>query len=146
MIIKPLKFILTPIFLALLFVPALGYADLMGKDLLEDCEVKLKLEKATDDSKISPADAFQAGACTGYIKGFDDMEILYASILAGPNGSEKEVQKFSLYCLPDKTTNIQMTSVVVKYLKSHAKELNESASIAVAKAFRDSYPCPKTPK
>lgn len=136
--------IIKSLFSLLLFcLPALSYADLTGKDILDDCQVKLKVEKTNLETKIPPADAFQAGACTGYIKGFDDMAILYASILAGPDASEKEAQKYSLYCLPDKTTNVEMASVVIKYLKAHPKELGDSASIVVAKAFRDSFPCPK---
>lgn len=143
MITTYIKFTSTTLLAFLLFAPSLSRADLTGRDLLDDCQIKLQVEKTVATEKITPADAFQAGACTGYIKGFDDMEILYASILAGPDGTEKDAQKYSLYCLPDKTTNVQMASAVVKYIKSHPKELDDSASIVAAKAFRDAYPCPK---
>lgn len=130
--------------LSFVFLPALSRAELSAKDLLGDCEVKIRLEEAKANVTIDSTDAFRAGACTGYIKGFDDMEIIYASIIAGPSSNEKEVQKYSLYCLPAGTSNTQMTKVVVNYIKSNPKEFDNAASLAAGKALRLAFPCPKT--
>lgn len=123
--------------------PAIVYANLTGKDLLENCEVKLKLSEKKPTESVNSTEAFQAGACTGYIKGFDDMEIIYASIIAGPSSNEADVKKYSLYCLPTGTTNLQMATIIVKYIKDHPAELNDDASLAAAKAFREAFACPK---
>jgi len=133
--------------LSLALSPTWCRAELTGKDLLGDCEVKIHLEETKTKTPVDSTDAFRAGACTGYIKGFDDMEIIYASIIAGPSSNEKDVKKYSLYCLPVGASNSQMTKVVVNYIKSHPEELSDAASLAVGKALRDSFPCPKeTPK
>lgn len=137
-----LTFYMIP-FLFFLGLCRFSYADLVGKDLLENCEAKVKIDESKSNALINPSDAFQAGACTGYIKGFDDLEIIYASILAGPKAQEKDVKKYSLYCLTTGTTNVQLAKAIINYLKNHPTELNENASIVVAKAFRASFPCPK---
>lgn len=144
MIKKSIKFSATcASFLCLLMIPGLSHADLTGKDILEDCQVKLKVQDAKSENMPS-SEAFQAGACTGYIKGIDDMEIIYASIIAGPSASEKEVKKYSLYCLPMGTTNNQMANIIVKYVKDHPDEMNTDANVVVVKAFRAAFPCPKS--
>lgn len=138
-----IKFIGSVIFFCLLTNPTISYANLTGKDLLENCEVKIKLNDRKANETVDPTDAFQMGACTGYIKGFDDMEIIYASIIAGPSSSEADVKKYSLYCLPTGTTNVQMANIIVKFIKNHPEELNDDASLAAAKALREAFPCPK---
>lgn len=127
--------------IAMLVIPSLTYADLTGKDLLKDCQVNLHIVQNNNSTPISTKEAFQEGACTGYIKGFDDMEIIYASLIAGPNSNGKEVKKYSLYCLPKGTTNVQMAKVIVSYLLSHPEVLSNSADLSVAKALRLAYPC-----
>jgi hypothetical protein len=145
MINKSIKFSALSFSLLFLFIPSLSHANLTGKDILEDCQVKIK-QQASKAETIPSSEAFQVGACTGYIKGLDDMEIIYASIIAGPSGSEKEVKKYSLYCLPAGTTNNQMAHVIVNYIKDHPDELTADANIVAVKAFRNAFPCPKSEK
>jgi hypothetical protein len=125
----------------MLLIPSICHADLTGKDLLEDCQVNLHLAQIHSTAAITVKEAFQEGACTGYIKGFDDMEIIYASIIAGPSANEKDIKKYSLYCLPKGTTNVQMAKVIVNYLLKHPEVLSNSADLSVAKALRTAYPC-----
>lgn len=139
MSLKALKLTSIPL---LCLIYNLSYADLSAKDLLEDCQVSLKMEDSKA-GKMTPEQAFQRGACAGYIKGFDDMEIIYSSILAGPDGTENDVKKYSLYCLPQGTKSAQMVQVIINYLTKHPDQLNDPANLAVARAFRDHFPCKK---
>jgi hypothetical protein len=139
MSLKALKLTFIPLFC---LISNLSYADLSAKDLLEDCQVSQKLEDSKA-GKMTTEQAFQRGACAGYIKGFDDMEIIYSSILAGPNGTENDIKKYSLYCLPKGTKSMQMVQVIIDYLQKHPTQLNDPANLAVARAFRDHFPCKK---
>lgn len=136
---KALKLTAIPL---ICLISNLSYADLRAKDLLEDCKISHKVEDSKA-AKMTPEQAFQRGACAGYIKGFDDMEIIYSSILAGPDGTENDVKKYSLYCLPKGTKSAQMVQVIIDYLTKHPEQLNDPANLAVARAFRDHFPCKK---
>lgn len=139
------------LFLISALLSSFTYADLTGKDVLDDCKVKIRvaeeIEKTTDKNPIPATDAFQAGACTGYLKGLEDMQVIYAAILANPSSTDSEevLKKYFIFCLPDGVTNTDIAKAIVKYLEKNKEQQKSLASFATAEALRVAYPC-KRPK
>lgn len=127
--------------MALLLIPSVSFADLSGKQLQEDCKLVIGESPAppkNHDKEIEQN--FRAGACTGYLKGLDDMHMVYAAVVARYHKSDNP-RAFFLYCIPYKIHNEQLAKVVVDYIKKHPEELKSPASVAAVKALRNAFPC-----
>jgi hypothetical protein len=45
------------------------------------------------------------------------------------------------HCRPTKVTNGQLSDIVFKYLKDHPEKLHENASLVIAMAYIEAFPC-----
>lgn len=94
-----------------------------GNELLNDCKQFLK--------EGSDFNAFEAGKCTGFVKGVSNTVYFYNSVL----------KKDEMFCEPSGVTNGQRARIVVKYLEDNPKLLNEPDIVLTWKALMDAYPC-----
>jgi len=93
-------------------------AFLTGNDLYADCE------------KLSPK-------CMGYIMGVVDLRQLIDKYSGGVD--------FIKYCLPDNSTDKQISLVYENYYKKHPEQGATMASFLVTVALTEAFPCP-TPR
>ncbi|EKT4466791.1 hypothetical protein QEL93_002193 [Pseudomonas putida] len=94
-----------------------------GNELLSNCK-----QFISDDRGFN---AFQAGECTGLIRGVSNTVYFYSEVL-------KSDDKF---CVPDGVKNGQLARIVVKYLEDNPKILNDPDIALIWKALMDAYPC-----
>lgn len=112
-------------FLAILFAGLLGIGSpaeaakfgvgITGSDLLEICE--------NGQMNGQNRDEYSGGLCLGFIIGVLDINF-----------------DTRLYCL-EKSTNKQISMIVVKWMKTHPEELHFSAKWIVSKALFNIFPC-----
>jgi Rap1a immunity proteins len=74
-------------------------------------------------------------ACSGYIAGVFDSEVLLANSVQ---------PRSKLACFPDGVTAGQTIDVVRKYLKDHPENRHHSAVSITMRAFLEAFPCPST--
>jgi hypothetical protein len=46
-------------------------------------------------------------------------------------------------CPPEQTTTLQLIQSFVRYARAHRSELGDNAVVAVFRALREAYPCPR---
>jgi len=98
----------------------------------------------------------RVGWCVGYLQAVMDAgqlrEAEFARFsqsgvtLSGPEKERQTTVRFirGFYCIPGNATILQMSRVVVKYLRDHPERLHEIPGILVHAALHDAFPCPAT--
>ncbi len=56
---------------------------------------------------------------------------------------DKKIAESQVYCIPASVNLGQIVRDVVKYMESNSKSMQEQASIGVARALNQAYPCGK---
>lgn len=92
----------------------------------------------TDIQKTKPTlkTAFQAGVCSGFLEGVDQMKYLY-------EGSPFLFKRSDLwfYCKPAAVTNGQRNLVFLTYLRKHPEELHKEGVVLAVESFAEAWPC-----
>jgi len=104
-----------------------------GNSLLTKCSLTVRL---LDGEKLSTSDALESTFCTGYITGSHDTDYMVQML--------EEHEKITLMkhsCPPSNASTGQVVRIVVKYLRDNPERLNLPASVLVADAVRNSFPC-----
>ena len=117
------------ILLLLLSAPVVAAAaeDTTGNKMLTTCQTVVDLM----DGRKTTGTTADAGVCMGYLSGVRDMDIIYGT-----------VNKSQSICVGE-ATPIELARAVVKYFKSHTKELNSHPSYSIPRALISAYPCQK---
>lgn len=87
------------------------------------------LTQAADGEK--DFDRSQAGMCIGFIEG----------VLSTTDFFRENLTSEARLCPPRNTTNVQLSRVIVKYLKDNPAKLNQGKTGLVWLAIKDAYPC-----
>jgi hypothetical protein len=97
-----------------------GYAqsNMNGEELLNFCEGNVSPKKTVVDPKTD---------CGIYIR----------SVIA----TERMLGTKVLKCAPQGITNIELSDLVVDYLKAHPNESEKPAATMIREAVEDKYPC-----
>ena len=103
-----------------------------GNQLLEYCS---KAENFLQNGSKYQADR-EIMSCLSRVDGFKD-GILVSHIMYNPN---KET-KMKGICIPNNVNTIQLTSVIVKWLKDNPKDRHSDAVIVMMFALESAYPC-----
>lgn len=75
--------------------------------------------------------------CQGFLEGFRDaMDVA--------TRSNTSVGAFNLVCLPETVTTADLASAYVRWGEANGKKGDESASMGVYRAWRETWPCAKT--
>ena len=89
------------------------------------------LTQCEDMTDKSSSSAFMRGACIGYvvgvIRGFG-----YADALAGQN---------PIYCIPEEATNIQLASILIKFIKNHPEKAHLETADLEIQSLMYAFPC-----
>ena len=119
-----MRVFLALIFSILLLFPAPASAALLtGSYLLQMCEMK------PDGSEVTKGGH---AVCQAYISGVLDYHRFLQSLDVAPSIK---------ICIPPKTTLYQVQKVVLGYLRKNAQHDDFIASLAVATAINQRYPC-----
>ena len=122
-------------FVALLFTSLHAHGQFSGTEMLQNCQ---QAERVLDSPTGVPSHANmqQAGRCFGFMTGLEQgIEIG----LGAAGGTDAR----SLFCVPQKVTYEQRLRVALLWLRNHPERLHEEASLLIATAFRDAFPCGK---
>lgn len=98
-----------------------------GRDLLNSCN------DAVYNWNTSNAVGFNTGECFGYLSGINDYIVINAVILPKQNKMP--------YCVPSNLSDMQIASIVVKYLNNNSQSQRLPAVVEVVSALRQTYPC-----
>lgn len=112
-------------FLLMLLNPLTSYSNqnLDGMSLFSSCVSVTTLP----NGKYLEANAYDAGYCTGIIRGV-------SSFMGEASGT----------CMPNPTSGIQIAQVVVEYLQANAAEsFHANDAMLVARAIQDKWACTK---
>lgn len=113
-------------------------ARLSGTEMLQDCE---QAERGAQylarpsGSAPSKADVQQAERCLYFLIGLQN-GIIIGEVAASAKG---------FFCPSPEVTYDQYLRVALLWLRNHPERLHEEASALIAIAFRDAFPCPKSP-
>jgi hypothetical protein len=116
-----------------------------GLELLTACQ-EFVLPSARQ-SHESPSDHYyNSGECDGYINGVNEMHNFMAFKAANVKDLkdpeyDSKVRTHYLYCLPEKTKNLQAAKVVIRYLQENPDKLKFAPSLLILGAFEKYFPC-----
>ena len=77
---------------------------------------------------------YEGGHCFGMIEAYLQLS------------SQLSPRYFPAHCIPEAVTFGQMAKVVVRYLDQHPEQLHLMATLVIAKATHDGFPCRATVK
>lgn len=100
-------------------------ASLKGRDVVPD--------NVNGSWKLATAMA----GCQGFLEGFRDA-------MSVATRSNTSVGAFNLVCLPDTVTTVDLATAYVRWGDANVKKGDESASMGVYRAWRETWPCAKT--
>ncbi|HDZ3753193.1 Rap1a/Tai family immunity protein [Vibrio cholerae] len=120
-------------FIALISAPAT--AKVTGNDLLYQCGPVETLVSG-QASKLSDKESSQAEICLARIDGYKD-GILLGHWAYGTLGTAAEKG----VCIPDGANAVQLTSVIVKFLRKNPERRHNDAYIEMMAALISAYPC-----
>lgn len=112
-------FILVLVGVAGFATPKFSDAGLSGYDILKNCE--LFLDEKLRESHI---DFYEAGVCVGHIQGVAGM-----------------VEIFKTSCIPDGVVFEQLIRIGIKRLEANPDKLHMGASVEIAVAISEAFPC-----
>jgi hypothetical protein len=107
-----------------LLVAALASYGQTGDNLQKNCRAALAL------SNGQAANLYDAGICTGTVKGAMDMAASY-----------KKAADANMICFPEGVTTGQNIKIVMEYLENHPQELQKRQGSLIYVALRDAFPC-----
>jgi len=122
-------------FVTLLFTSLYAHGQFSGAEMLQNCQ---QAERVLDSPQGVPSTANlqQAGRCFGFMTGLEEGIEIGVGVAGGPNAK-------SLFCVPPPVTYEQRLRVALLWLRNHPERLHERASLLIATAFRDAFPCGK---
>jgi hypothetical protein len=132
-----------------------------GNGLLDSCNAVIQMADSPTTFNSAKGDELalimeRVGWCVGYSQAVMDagqrQEAVFARFSKSGvtfSGPEKEKQAAArymrgFYCIPANVSILQMSRVVVKYLRDHPERLHETSGILVHAAMHDAFPCPET--
>jgi hypothetical protein len=132
-----------------------------GNGLLTACNAVIQTVDSPTTINGAKGDEFaliteRVGWCVGYLQAVIDAgfrkETEFAIFsplgvtLSGPEKERQAAAKFlrGFYCVPTNVTVLQVSRVVVKYLRDHPERLHETPGILVHAAMHDAFPVPET--
>ena len=107
-----------------LLVAALASYGQTGDNLQKNCRAALAL------SNGQAANLYNAGVCTGTVKGAMDMAASY-----------KNLADANVICFPESITTGQNIKIVMDYLDNHPQELQKRQGPLIYVALKDAFPC-----
>jgi hypothetical protein len=123
---------------SLLSLNAHSYRAYTGNQILEYCK--------NWDERGTPSELQDAAFCQGYIAGA--LEVIEARLSVFVNKDKNGLDR--LYCKPETVTDLQVTAVIIKYLKDNPVKLDRVANYLISDALIAAWPCktetPTTPQ
>ena len=117
------------IFLTLLLIFSVRAFGTDGNRLLEMCSVAEKEEFQPDELR-------KLAACTNYIDGVLDTQVMWQSLTANEPKHKKSICAESI-------NTMQGAKIVVKYLRDNPDKLHWSGAALVVNAIHSAFPCSK---
>jgi hypothetical protein len=103
-----------------------------ARHLLSECEIANQAAGLHKDKPgLEAYEQLETGLCLGLIQGVRETMISYEYLLP----------KEQRLCIPEGTTNGEVMSLVVKYLKDHPDSSKLSETPMVMAAYLHSFPC-----
>ena len=102
-----------------------------GLAMLKQCEQAERY--LSSPGSLEGVAGAQAATCVGFLRG------LATGILIGEGDAGRK--KSRVYCAPDQFSLEQQLRVSLKWLRDHPARLHEDASILLALALKQSFPC-----
>jgi hypothetical protein len=102
-----------------------------GRQLLERCRIEQHEGNGGSDVSVSSDAEALLQSCEAFLDGF----------IWGHAWAAWRESRDMWFCLPEKSSGVQMVSAVVDYLESHPDRLEEDAHLLVFLALTAAYPC-----
>jgi Rap1a immunity proteins len=125
-----------------------------GSGVLEFCTAALNAADSPSPSSHPFLEGTKAGWCAGHLQTMRFMIVFWQiqvantiALSAGVENSSGEELKNVMTtssdntCIPDEVDSLQMTRVLVKWLRDHPERLHENPDLLTLDAFHDAFPC-----
>ena len=129
-----MRYALLIVFVALIATPQQASAVESARDLANYCEALQQGAKGRGHNVRIPGTK-AALQCWGYMQAMQNMSVLIDESGRRVIGS----------CPPEETTLLQLIRAFVTYARSHPKQLEGNAAVAVINSFKDAFPCDQPP-
>lgn len=125
------------IFLAIFLASTSMYAQAFypdGKTLLEKCTASINfMDKKTYNEN-------DRQWCIGFMQGLESLHFMLA-VNSAKSDKLEDINKRSIYCLPDKITLGDLIRTTVNYINKNPKDISRSAATLTVEGLTDAYPC-----
>jgi len=130
------KILLLLVIILLAGIPYIVHARVYdGNWALSNCSYFIDVEDGKiDKNMVTPAKNIDAMECAGYVAGFTESIYAYQLVLIG-NGSQPSI------CLPDNVRNIQVTRIMLRFLRGNPEKLHWELESLLFKSLYDAFPC-----
>ncbi len=116
-----------------------------GEQLLNFCKDTISMMNGSKDYNVS-----KSSWCIGFVQGAVTAHRFYSAYytLKNPetrkmtdNEVDKKIAESQVYCVPTSVSLGQLVRDVVKYLETNPTAMQEQASLGIARALNQAYPC-----